>query len=105
MALFLKILFTSSGRDKTKAYNTICPRSSDPFYTVTYYIKYVTISWTHSIYLAVEQGFSLEDRLCANDVGKSACGFDNGGGLVVRDNKATFSTSVLYIQEVVPHFK
>ena len=26
--------------------NTVCPRSSDPFYIVTYYIKYVTISWT-----------------------------------------------------------
>ena len=28
---------------------TICPGSSDPFYVVTYYIKWVTISWTHSI--------------------------------------------------------
>ena len=26
---------------------TICPRSSDPFYKVTYYIKGVTTSWTH----------------------------------------------------------
>ena len=24
----------------------MCPRSSDPFYIVTYYIKWVTISWT-----------------------------------------------------------
>ena len=28
---------------------TICPRSSDPFYLVTYYIKWVTTSWTYSI--------------------------------------------------------
>ena len=28
---------------------TVCPRSSDPFYVVTYYIKLVTTSWTHSI--------------------------------------------------------
>ena len=28
---------------------TICPGSSDPFYIVTYYIKWVTTSWTHSI--------------------------------------------------------
>ena len=28
---------------------TICPGSSDPFYIVGYYIKWVTISWTHSI--------------------------------------------------------
>ena len=29
--------------------HTICPRSSYPFYTVSYYIKLVTTSWTHSI--------------------------------------------------------
>ena len=29
--------------------NTICPRSSYPIYTVTYYIKWVTTSWTHGI--------------------------------------------------------
>ena len=29
---------------------TVCPGSSDPFYIVTYYIKWVTISWTHSSY-------------------------------------------------------
>ena len=27
----------------------ICPRSSDPFYIV-YYIKWITTSWTHSMY-------------------------------------------------------
>ena len=26
---------------------TVCPRSSDPFYIVSYYIKCVTTSWTH----------------------------------------------------------
>ena len=26
--------------------NTVCPRSSDPFYIVIYYIKWVTTSWT-----------------------------------------------------------
>ena len=25
---------------------TVCPRSSDPFYIVSYYIKWVTTSWT-----------------------------------------------------------
>ena len=29
--------------------NTVCPRSSDPFYIVIYYTKWVTTSWTHSI--------------------------------------------------------
>ena len=28
--------------------STVCPRSSDPFYKVTYYIKWVTTSWTES---------------------------------------------------------
>ena len=28
---------------------TVCPGSSDPFYIVTYYIKWVTTSWTHSM--------------------------------------------------------
>ena len=27
---------------------TVCPGSSDPFYVVTYNIKWVTTSWTHS---------------------------------------------------------
>ena len=29
--------------------HTICPGSSDPFYIVSYYIKWVTTSWTHGI--------------------------------------------------------
>ena len=33
-------------------YCTMCPRSSGPFYTVTYYIKWVTTSLAHSIYLS-----------------------------------------------------
>ena len=27
--------------------STMCPRSSDPFYVVTYYMKLVTTSWTY----------------------------------------------------------
>ena len=30
-------------------YSTVCPRNSDQLYIVTYYIKWVTTSWTHSI--------------------------------------------------------
>ena len=30
-------------------YYTVCPRSSDPSYGVTYYIKWVTNSWTYSL--------------------------------------------------------
>ena len=28
---------------------TVCPGSSDPFHIVTYYMKWVTTSWTHSM--------------------------------------------------------
>ena len=31
-------------------YFTICPKSIEPFYKVSYYIKWVTTSWTHSIF-------------------------------------------------------
>ena len=30
-------------------HNTMCPRSNDPFYIVTYSIKWVTTAWTHGI--------------------------------------------------------
>ena len=30
--------------------HTVCPRNSDPFYEVPYYIKWVTTSWTYSRY-------------------------------------------------------
>ena len=33
--------------------HTVCPRSSDPFYIVTYYIKWVTASWAYSCYKSV----------------------------------------------------
>ena len=34
--------------------DTICQRSSDPFYVVTYYIKWVTTAWTHCIQEDIE---------------------------------------------------
>ena len=34
---------------------TMCPRSSDPFYKVTYYIKWVTTSWIDSNVYMQEQ--------------------------------------------------
>ena len=39
--------------------HTVCPRSSDSFYMVTCYIKWVTISWTYSISLSVLYSESL----------------------------------------------
>ena len=39
---------------KVNWYNTVCPRSSDPFYVATYYIKWGTASWTYSIIGQIE---------------------------------------------------
>ena len=35
-----------SNNNKKVGVCTLCPRSSDPFHIVTYYVKWVTISWT-----------------------------------------------------------
>ena len=37
-------------RNRGPNITTVCPGSSDPFYIVSYYIRYVTTSWTYSIY-------------------------------------------------------
>ena len=39
----------SDGRLFDPSLLPVCPRSSDLFYVVTYYIKWVTTSWTDSI--------------------------------------------------------
>ena len=36
-----------------KKIHTVCLRSSFPFYTVSYYIKWVTASWKYSTYVHV----------------------------------------------------
>ena len=41
---------------------TIFPGSSDPFYIVSYYIKWVTTSWTHSTSASVLHIESLVSR-------------------------------------------
>ena len=40
------VILTRPSRDE--ALGTVCPGSSDPFYILTYYIRLVTTSWTHS---------------------------------------------------------
>ena len=37
----------------TLALSTVCPRSSDPFYTVTYYMKWFTTSLRHSTFVFI----------------------------------------------------
>ena len=54
--------------------HTVCPRGSDPFYIVSYYIKWVTSSWTHSSSNAVSQIF--ENKVMS----PFDLSFDGGGG-------------------------
>ena len=46
---FYSWLFKKIDLNLSTIYTTVCPRSSDPFYIVSYYIKWVTTSWTYSI--------------------------------------------------------
>ena len=41
-------IFTAKHFDLTLGSTTVCPESSDPFYMVSYYIRWVTTSWTYS---------------------------------------------------------
>ena len=44
-------------------HQTVCPRSIDPFYIVSYFIKWVTTSWTCSIrHFIVTKWYSLSLR-------------------------------------------
>ena len=45
---------------KQNLLDTICPRSSDPFYIVTYYIKQVTASLDRRYYTKEENSFANE---------------------------------------------
>ena len=41
---------------------TVCPKSSDPFYIVSYYIKWVTTSGTYSI----TQSMNIRNQIFGN---------------------------------------
>ena len=36
-------------RKRPPNHGTVCPGSSDPFYIVSYYTRWVITSWTHSM--------------------------------------------------------
>ena len=46
---FLHFWFTVEGKSLWWFLVTMCLRSNDPFYIVSYYIKWVTTSWTYSM--------------------------------------------------------
>ena len=39
----------SDSSNNVESVSTVCPGSSDPFYIVSYYIKWDTTSWTYCI--------------------------------------------------------
>ena len=41
--------YQRTGKCQFRILHTVCPGSSDPFYIVTYYLKWVTTTWTHSM--------------------------------------------------------
>ena len=42
------VTIVANGNVCMKEFGPVCPKSSDPFFVVTYYIKWVTTSWTYS---------------------------------------------------------
>ena len=66
--LLLRVKHGIRNRVKTRtsfcqsAVYTVCPRSSDPFYTVSYFIKWVTTSWTCSIFRKRESERKYDSR-------------------------------------------
>ena len=63
----LSIQVCASQKPKIRSKQTVCQRSSDPLYIVTYYIKWVTTSWTDGIFYipsAVEQ----MEKNCSNSL-------------------------------------
>ena len=68
--------------------DTVCPRSSDPFYVVTYYIKWVTTSWTDGQYTYIP--VSTQDHRLVVSVHEGldhvhGNGEDDGGVFLCRD--------------------
>ena len=61
---FLSALVISFHITVWRLVDTMCPRSSEPFYIVSYYIKWVTTSWTHSRCSNVPSyaGFCISER-------------------------------------------
>jgi len=71
----------------------VCPRRSDPFYVVTYFIKWLTTSWTYNKdFLWSEQGV-LEE----SEVLPYLCSFQLNMNFVQYKN-------ILYVQEVMTQF-
>ena len=56
-------VWTGKSPDTCKISPSICPRSSDPFYALTYYIKWVTTSWTYGTTLSKCKGYGPMNRI------------------------------------------
>ena len=61
---------------KIRPLDTVCPRSSDHFYVVTYYIKWVNTSWTNS---------KIADPVNASKCHQPEYGVQRAGSLLQRN--------------------
>ena len=50
--------FATAWLSRLISISTVCPRSLDPIYAVTYHTKWENTSWTYSIILAMQRLFS-----------------------------------------------
>ena len=96
---------------RQSALHTVCLESSDPFYIVSYYIKWATTSWTHSrapsdgkglTWLFGQTLFSPLKQSCGS--GLKLTGSDpplkNGSGTVLFKTALFFSFFIFYIKNV-----
>ena len=47
---------------------TVCPRRSGPFYIVSYYIKWGTTTWTHTVILLAALVMAFELNECSMEL-------------------------------------
>ena len=77
--------------------DTMCPRSSDPFHMVTYYIKRVTTSWTDG-----------RTKGESTVISSPRTGREGQAELKGKKNSCEHGSCsicfTLYVQEVVTHF-
>ena len=86
--------------------DTMCPRRSDPFYIVSYYIKWVTTSWTHSnlvdVRIQIEKNiFVFSFNRLGQPLHKSihikSCTFcNNSSGIILSINFCTLAFYRIY---------
>ena len=75
---------------------TVCPESSDPFYKVTYYIKWVTTSWTYCIPLSSVQVDILARLLYLEGLDINKCGVQGNTALMYAAIQVIINIELLH---------